>query len=285
MIQIFKKNHQILIFGALIIFNIVIWVFVFAEKPKDFVRVSFLDVGQGDAILIQARNGNQVLFDAGPNRKVLSELTKEMPFFDRSIDVLVATHPDRDHIGGFPEIVNRYKTRLFVDSYTSADTSIYSEFKGRLKSKNVSEIKARRGMVLDLKDGSFIEFLFPDRDVSELDPNDSSIIARYVFGEKCFLLTGDAPQKMEEYVLSLESDMECDVLKVGHHGSKTSTSDIFVSAVRPKFAIISADKDNNYGHPHEEVLSILKKYNVEIFSTADLGTIRIETNGKNLSIK
>ncbi len=284
MLQFLKKNYKILSIGLLLFFNITIWIFVFAEKPRSFVEVSFLDVGQGDSILIEARNGNQVLFDSGPNRKVLSELSKELPFFDRSIDILVATHPDTDHIGGFPEIVKRYKTRLFVEPGIGSETSLYKELKNRLKAERVSVLEAKKGMVIDLKDGSFIEVFFPDRDISGLDPNDASIIARYVFGEVCFLLTGDASQKMEEYVLSLEKeDLNCDVLKVGHHGSKTSTSPAFVSAVSPSVAIISAGKDNRYGHPHEEVLETLEKAGIEILSTAQMGTIRMRTDGKNLN--
>lgn len=286
MLQILRKNYKFIALTVLLLFNVIVWLFVFAERPKSFARISFLDVGQGDAILIQARNGNQVLFDSGPNRKVLSELSKEMPFFDRSLDIVIATHPDADHIGGFPEIIKRYDTKFFIEPGISAETSHYRELKERLKIKNIPQLKARRGMVLDMKDGSFVEILFPDRDVSGLDPNDASIIARYVFGENCFLLTGDASQKMEEYFLDLEKDsIGCDVLKAGHHGSKTSSSDSFVSAVSPSIAIISAGKDNRYGHPHKEVLDVLEKYNIEVFNTAESGTIRLETDGKYLKVK
>ena len=138
----------------------------------------------------------------------------------------------------------------------------------------------RQGTIIDLSDGSYLEILFPDRDVSGLETNDASIIARFVYGETCFMLTGDSPAKMEESLVRIYGEsLHCDVLKVGHHGSKTSTSEIFLSALRPSFAIISAGKNNSYGHPHKDVLDRITKMDIKIFSTADSGTITMFSDG------
>lgn len=247
--------------------------------------VSFLDVGQGDAILIQSPKGKRVLIDSGSSRQVLRSLSQELPFFEKEIEVLIGTHPDTDHIGGFPEVVRRYKTGVFIDPGVSSENSSFMELKKRISENKIPHIVARQGMIIDFKDGSYLRVLFPDRDVSGIDSNDASIIAQYIFGENCFLLTGDSPKKIEEYLVeTFSQDLECEVLKVGHHGSQTSTSELFISKVMPKFSVISAGKDNRYGHPHLEVTETLKKFGSQILNTAESGTIRMRADGERLEV-
>jgi len=275
-----RRNFAPFLVLILFVLNLLIWLAVSYERPRDFVSVSFLDVGQGDSILITGRTGNQILIDAGPNKSVLREISRETFFFDRFVDVLIATHPDRDHIGGFPHILNRYKVGLFVEPGVESENSIDDEIDRKLGEKDIKTILARSGTIIDLSDGSYLEILFPDRDVSGLETNDASIIARFVYGETCFMLTGDSPAKMEESLVRIYGEsLHCDVLKVGHHGSKTSTSEIFLSALRPSFAIISAGKNNSYGHPHKDVLDRITKMDIKIFSTADSGTITMFSDG------
>ncbi len=260
------------------------------EDRGRVLTVAFLDIGQGDAIFIEAPTGNQLLIDGGPGKSILRELSKVMPFYDRSIDVLVASHPDADHIGGLNDVLRRYKIDLFMEPGVEGETTIYKELNSRLERLKIKKLEARRGMVVDLGEGTILQILFPATDPSGMETNTASIVARLVYGEHEFLLTGDSPENIEEYLVSLECPkcpltLEADVLKAGHHGSKTSTSDIFVQAVSPDFAIISAGKDNRYGHPHPEVIDTLTKHKTKILRTDEQGRIIFESDGLNLRIK
>jgi competence protein ComEC len=227
-----------------------------------------------------------VLIDGGKNRKVLTELGRTLPFGDKHIDVVIATHPDADHIGGLPEVVDRYKVGVFLESDVKTENNINDVLHARLDDKDIQKITARRGMVLDLGGGAKLSILFPNQDVSTLDPNDASIVAKLVYGEDSFLFTGDAELRTENILLNLDEDsLNSDVLKVGHHGSRSSTFILFAEAVSPEYAVISAGKNNSYGHPHKEVLDILKKVDAKVLSTINLGTIKFETDGKTLEIK
>lgn len=259
--------------------NLILWISVASLKPKDFVKVSFLDVGQGDSILIESTNHNQILIDGGVDTRVLEKLSKALPLFDRHIDVLIESHPDRDHIGGLPEVVERYAISAFFEPGVESDNSVDDELKKRIKEKNISMFFARKGTVIEMGDGSYLEILFPDRDVSGMETNDASIVAKYVFGESCFLLTGDSPKKIEQYLIGQYKDhLKCSVLKAGHHGSRTSTSKEYLHFVKPEIAIISAGKDNSYGHPHKEVLDALEMINAKILKTFEKGTIVLLAN-------
>lgn len=227
-----------------------------------------------------------MLIDGGKNRKVVSELGKLMPFGDRSIDILISTHPDADHIGGLPEVVSRYQVGLYLEPGVESDNSLDDELNTRLDKKKVERLLARRGQVIDFGDGVKLVILFPNTDVSSWETNDASIVAKLVYGQHSFLLTGDSPIKTENILLKLDpATLDVDVLKAGHHGSRTSTSLSFAQAASPAYTIISAGKDNSYGHPHQEVLNILQKVGSQIVSTAQEGTITFVTDGNALEYK
>lgn len=186
-----------------------------------------------------------------------------MPFGDRYIDVVIETHPDLDHAGGLVVVRESYEVGL-----------------------NLNQNTARRGQVINFGDGVSLAILFPTGDVSRLDPNDGSVVAKLVYGEQSFLLTADAGLRTENILLNLsKSQVDTDVLKAGHHGSRTSTSLPFAQAASPLYAIISAGKDNSYGHPHKEVLNTLEKVGSKVLNTASLGTIKFETDGETLQLK
>ncbi len=270
--------------GALFVLNIFIWNVIFSND-RDKLTVSFLNVGQGDAIFVEAPNGNQVLIDGGPNKSVLSELGKIMPFWDRSIDVVIATHPDKDHIGGLPKILKRYDVDYIFETDVVADTAIYGEFEKQIDEAGVQKIKARRGQMIWLDGDVYIQILFPDRDVSELEANTASIIARLVYSETEFMFMGDSTKSIENYLVQNYGEgLQSDVLKLGHHGSKTSTSELFLGYVSPMLAIISAGKNNRYGHPHKEVIDILKRFGIKSESTKN-GKITIVSDGDDIRIK
>ena len=284
--EFMMKRWREVVVGALIFSNIFVWLAVVERRPSETLTVYFLDIGQGDAIFIDSPTHGRLLLDGGKNMKVLTELGKILPFADKRIDVLIESHPDSDHIGGLPEVVSRYKVGVFLEPGVESDNIIDDELHRRLEEKKIPEILARRGMVINFGDGVKLEILFPNQDVSKWETNRASIIARLVYGEKSFLLTGDSPIAIENVMLNLDSEiLDSDVLKAGHHGSHTSTSLPYAQAVSPEYAVISAGLNKTYGHPHKEVLDILQKLGTNILSTAALGPIVFKTDGKSLYLK
>ena len=264
--------------------NVFIW-YTNAWRESDKLLVYFLDVGQGDSIFIQSPGGNQMIVDGGPGASVLEELSKILPFHDKKIDVVVSTHPDKDHLGGLVDVLKHFDVDFEIDPGVPTETVIFESFNRILGTKDTKRLTAKRGMTINLGGGVKFIIFFPDRDVSGLETNVASIIGKLVYGDTSFLLTGDAPEQTEEYLAALDGgDLESDVLKVAHHGSKNSASISFTEAVNPTYAVIQAGKDNSYGHPHAEVIEVLKSRDIEIFGTYDLGTILIESDGKNLNI-
>ncbi len=257
---------------------------------EEKLQVAFLDVGQGDATFIESPTGTQVLIDGGKGGMVLSKLSEVMGFFDRDIDMIVATHPDMDHIGGLIGVLDRYTVHTILITENESDTPAFEAFTDRIFEEGAKILIARRGQIYDLGSGSAgsttLSILFPDRDARDFESNASSIVARLVYGESEYLFTGDAPKEIEEYLISLDAQgIASDVLKVGHHGSRTSTSEIFVNAVIPDVAIISAGKDNSYGHPHGEVTKLLTARGIAQKNTADLGSIVSVSDGKEIYFK
>lgn len=261
-----------------------IWRAVLAEERNAVLTIAFLDVGQGDAIFIEAPSGNQMLIDGGAGASVLRELGRLLPAHDRSIDVVMATHPDQDHIGGLSAVLKSYDVSHVVRSGAVNDTAVYRAFNTAIENENGAQVLfARRGTRIDIGGGAYFDILFPNRDVTAADPNNASIVGRLVYGDMEIMLTGDAPNSVERYLVSLGgSVLVSDILKVGHHGSKTSSSEAFIGFVDPDYGIISAGCDNRYGHPHQDVLSVLAQFDIEVLSTCGEGTIVFEADGKTL---
>lgn len=289
----------------LLVANIAVWHAVYVENRRKYLTVAFMDVGQGDAIFIETPNGNQVVIDGGPSSKILNELGALMPWYDKTIDMLVITNPDKDHIAGFVDVLRRFRISYLLESGTKNKSLVHQTVQELVAEKNIEKIIAGRGMKFFLDEDAILTVLFPDKDVSKEKPNDGSIVMRLKYGDTEIMLTGDAPISVEKHLISLskfglgeskfgesktqpagpvgselESELESDILKVGHHGSKTSTSAEFLTAVDPKYAVISSGKENKYGHPSEETLATLKKRDLKILRTDELGTIVMKSDGK-----
>lgn len=265
----------------LTIFLLSISVFLIYLDWRNSHRVftfAMLDVGQGDGLFIESPTGTQVLFDMGPAHKALGPLSRVMSPFDRSIDAVIVTNPDADHIGGFADIFKNYKVGMILESGALTDSKVYQNFREEIKKQNTPSILARRGMRLNLGGGVFIDILFPDRDVASWATNDGSVVARLTYGKTSIMLTGDSTAKTEKIILSENpaATLDSTILKVGHHGSRTSTSDSFVRAVTPSYALISVGKNNNYGHPHQDTLDTLSQFGAEILQTDILGTVIVK---------
>ena len=268
--------------AILIVANVLVWSYAF---PAQELRVSFFDVGQGDAIFITGPTGVQMLIDGGSNAAVLRELGDAVPFFDRTLDAVVATHPDKDHIGGLSDVVSRYDIAFYIESGVKSDTSASRALDDLLVQRDVESLTAHRGMRFVLGGGAYADVLFPDRDVRNLETNTSSVIMKILYGETTFLLTGDSPSSIEQYLVTLDGQsLQSDVLKAGHHGSKTSSSEVFVDAVMPRYVVISRGCDNSYGHPHAEVIEKIQAIGARLLDTCTDGTITFSSNGAEVSL-
>lgn len=238
--------------------------------------VHYIDVGQGDAILIQSPNGKNMLIDGGTKSagdKVVSFLKSKGV---STLDVVVATHPDADHIGGLIDVLKNFKVNQFIDSGKAHTTQTYYEILQMIDDKNIPFKVAKRNDAIQLDSVLKTNILYADENAS--DNNDASIVIRTSYGSVSFMFTGDAGTNIEGKLLS-RNDIKSTYLKAGHHGSNTSSSASFINAVNPTGTILSYGKDNSYGHPHAEVVERLQTVGSKIYSTAEAGDITITTDG------
>lgn len=272
----------VIVFSFLIIANIVSWFFVFNEK--DCLEVVFFDVGQGDSIFIETKQGHQILIDGGKDKTVLSKLENEMDFFDKEIDLVILTHPDKDHFGGLTSVLDNYEVLNFMWTGVLKDSFDFNKFKSLLDDENVIIGKAGQTVVID---DISLKTLHPQLSLEGKEAknlNDSSLVFKLIYGNSSFLLTGDLTCKMEEVLINNDYDLSADILKVGHHGSKYSTCEDFLKEVSPKYAIIQVG-ENNYGHPDSEVLDRLEENNIKVMRTDLNSDVKFYSNGKQLLLK
>lgn len=258
----------------------IVWVFIFFPgKPN--LEISFLNVGQGDSIYIKGPTGLQILVDGGKDRSVLRELGKRMAPLDRSIDLVVETHPDADHIGGLPGVFKNYRIGQFMSPGIPNETNPTEALEHAVADEPILHpLIARRGMRLHLGGGAYADVLYPDRDVAQVETNTGSVVLHVVYGTTSFFLSGDAPESVEDWLVHLDGDnLKSDVVKAGHHGSRTSTGDALLVAADPKVVVISAGKDNSYGHPHAETLARIASSGASVLSTIDEGAVTFVSDG------
>ena len=264
-----------------------VWYAVFYFESHQNLLLTFFDVGQGDSIFIEVPNGNQILIDGGPGDKILAKLGRELPFWDRSLDLLVLTHAHVDHVGGLLEVLKRYHIDAILESGEVYSTPEYQEWHRLIKEKNIPVFIARRGQVVYIGKDIKLGVLSPFENyngVSLKNPHEANVSTKLVFGKTSALFMGDA-EKSIEYRLVEEnsSELKSDILKVGHHGSKTSSSADFLKAVSPRFAVIQVGRNNRYGHPTQEVLDRLSSAGIKIFRTDLDGDIGFISNGITLT--
>ena len=282
-----KRHWRAIVLASLVAGNGLIWLLAWQlARPQPLV-LAFLDVGQGDAIYIEAPNGNQLLIDAGEGKQILPALAGVMPFYDRSLDVVLATHPDADHIGGLASVLESYEVVGIMDTGLSSDTATYRAFLEAVEeeikdSKNNSQnLVARAGARINLGNNVYLDILWPRQVFANQEANGASVVARLVYGETSALLTGDAPVVVERALLTTYPDFRSDILKVGHHGSKTSSDPAFLKAAAAQYAIISAGAGNRYGHPTQTVLDKLAAAGAQVLRTDAAGTIICRSNSLN----
>lgn len=268
---------------ALLFLALCIWYAAIREDRRGLLTVSFLNIGQGDAIFIDAPSGRQALIDGGPGGIVLRELSKVIPWYDRTIDVVIPTHPDADHIGGLVDVLPRYKIGMIVHSDVEGDTATAKALVEAQAREGAQQIVARRGQIIDLGGGAYLEILSPDRSVQNVETNTGCVVARLVYGKTSFMLSCDAPKEIENYLVRLDgADLHSDVLKAGHHGSKNSSSELFVGFVNPAYGIFSRGCNNKYGHPAPEIVALFERFGIPTSDTCKDGTITFVSDGEKV---
>jgi len=245
--------------------------------PDGRLHVYFLDVGQGDAILLQAPDGRQILVDGGPSPAALLDgLGNLMPFWDRSLDLVILTHPDSDHMDGLLNLPARYAIGAAMEVNGEGGSSWHAA----LEAEGVSPVPAQRGM--EIRAGDVLLTVLHPQEQGDAS-NAGSMVLRVDYGQTSLLLTGDAPFETEDAMMGAGLPLDVDVLKVGHHGSGGSTSGRFLAAVSPRIAVIQVGEDNRFGHPDQAVLDRLQ--GVEVWRTDLNGRIEVISDGARLWVK
>jgi len=261
-----------------------------ATMPDDNLHISFLDVGQGDAILIQ-RGSQQVLVDGGPSPQAIGlELGRKMPFWDRTIDLVVLTHPSADHVTGLVEVLHRYKVKQVLYPDLEFESDIYDEWLRLLREKDIKYTLAQAGQQIDFCPEVIVEVLNPPTPLltdTESDVDNNGVVLRLKVGEVSFLLTADMMWEAEFELIARRASLTSTVLKVGHHGSTTSTTSEFLAVVNPRLAVISVGEDNPFGHPSDEVVDRLEQKlgQENIYRTDEHSTIEFITDGERLWVR
>lgn len=256
------------------------------------LRIIFFDVGQGDAIFVETPDGHQMLIDGGSGEKIIEELSRALPYFDRTLDVVVATHPDADHITGLIPVLEKYQVNRIVTSPLPGHTGVFESLETSIKNEHAVVHVAKRGDEIVFGDGVVARILYPPSPYrgSKDETNDASVSMIITYGDESVLLTGDLPSTHESELLRLWPSHEpvgshVTIYKAGHHGSKYSSGEQLLSYIKPEYAVISAGKNNKYGHPNPETLSRLQTYAKEILSTIERGTITFLLDGKSLQLE
>lgn len=267
----------------LAISTVFIWSVVLAYQDNN-LYVYFLDIGQGDSAYIRTPQKHDIVIDGGPDNLVLSRIGKYMPFYDRKIELMILTHPHEDHINGLIEIVKRYNVEQILYSDAEYDSAAYYEWNRLIAQKNISKVEAIIDQKIKMGDVIFDVF-YPDIDMtgtSIKNINNASVVGQLVYGETKILFTGDAEKEVEKKLVeNIGSDLDSDILKVGHHGSKSSSIEKFIELVSPEVSIISAGANNKYKHPHKETLMTLEEGNSKIYRTDYHGDIKCWSDGYN----
>jgi competence protein ComEC len=285
-----KKKYFLFFAGFLMALNFVCWGEVFALMGPQYLEVNFLNVGQGDSAFIETPGNNQILIDGGPDSTVLGKLGQNMPFWDKTLDLVILTHPEKDHMQGILYVLQKYKADYILWSGVTKTAPEYDAWLAVLEKQKKMGAKiliAEAGQ--EIKAGNvLIDTIYPLENMEgkemKSSSNDSCVVSKLIYSKNSFLFTGDIDTTAEKKIVNSGEIISSDVLKVAHHGSKYSTSDLFLAGLGAKLAVIEVGK-NSYGHPTDEVLNRLENFGIKVLRTDQSGDIKMVSDGKNIYIK
>lgn len=268
-------------FFGIVLLSLVLTGAHWARAPDGQLRLDLLNIGQGDAILVTLPGGERLLVDGGPEQTVLRELGEVMPFMDRRIDLVVLTHPHEDHVAGLVPVLRRYDVGVLLIAGSVTRNAAYEALLATAREREIPIEMARADRDLTFEDAT-LDVLYPltsqaGRTIENV--NNASVVIMVRAGPYTLLLTGDAEREVEEELLAAGADLDADVLKVGHHGSRSSSTPAFLDAVTPNVALISCGVDNSYKHPHHETLEALEDRDVQVHRTDAEGRVRLTFEG------
>ncbi|MDF1498008.1 MAG: MBL fold metallo-hydrolase [Patescibacteria group bacterium] len=270
--SIYKKNIIFIILIFLSVLIVFFWQNYFVKNQKS--QIVYFDVGQGDSAMIDTGNNIQILIDGGEGNIILEKLGKHISLLDREIELVIMTHPDKDHIGGLIEVLKYYQVELILETGIICETAICRKWDKLIEEKNIPVKYAEFGQRIVIDDIE-INILYPFESLQNIkvkNDNESSIILKVNLENELYLFTGDAGFKVENELIDKSIYLKTDILKISHHGSKNATSNEFLRLVNPKKAVISVGK-NSYGHPTNELLNRLKNMNIDFFRTDEVGDL------------
>lgn len=263
-------------------------VLVWQRRSTADLTVAVLNVGQGDALYIAFPSGERWLIDGGPDESVLAQVDAFLPFGDRRLTGVVLTHPHADHVAGLVAVLNRYAVGTVVMPVAEHTSPPYLAFLEAVKREAITVVPVDHPFAWEGVSKGVAwrwEFLYPTMRLGTLaDNNETSVVSRLTFGTRSFLFTGDAPADVERTLIAAGRNLKSDVLKVGHHGSDTATSQEFLAAVMPTYAAISAGARNRYGHPSANIVERLAHAGAAVLRTDEIGTIIFRSNGTTLTV-
>lgn len=280
---------SLIVLGGAIIW--LIWPGLPSTTADAACRLSALDVGQGDALLIRTPDRQDILIDGGPSTNFYQQIGQTLPPGDHDLELIILTHPHADHVNGLVEVLKRFDVHKILDTGVQYQQNAYREFENVVQEKKISESRAAAGQRLTIGTSTTLDVLWPAAALSDEKitkdnasegggVNDTSIVMKLTCGGSTAMLTGDAASDIEERLIERGSDVRATLLKVGHHGSRFSTSVDFLQAVRPTWALISVGRNNHYQHPHPSTLARLQKIETEILRTDERGTITMVSDGR-----
>ncbi len=283
-----KKLYKILAVLIAVFLVVLFFLFYFQLNQPKLLEVVFFNVGQGDAILVKSPYGQNILIDGGPDTRVIKELEKALPWWDKKIDLAILTHPHDDHLFGLIEVGKRYD--LLVSAHTGVvfENPNYQAWLGGFRNQDTALILIDRPQTITLGSDCYLEIIYPrfswvGKKADNI--NNFSIVARLVYRDNSFLFVGDLETEGEADLLASGADIKAQVLKVGHHGSETASSQRFLDKIKPQYAVIQVGQNNKFGLPSLRIIKRLERLGAMILRTDEQGRIVFLSDGRLLTVK
>lgn len=277
-------RHWLIVYTVLVA-SLLLASLEYTKQPTGTVQLHVFGVGQGDAMLLVSPSGKQIVVDGGPNLDLLEHLGKHMPLLDRTIELLVLSHPDADHITALPAVLQRYHVERILLSGAVHESSRYQALLEEIRRQHTSVLIADPSQDIDIGDGLYLDVLWPHDLLGKKpkNPNDPSVVIKALYGNQSILLSGDIGIDAEAALIASGVDVKSTILKVPHHSSRTSSSTGLLVAVQPELAIVSYGANNSFGHPHEDVVSRYAEHGISLLHAHEGNSIHLELDGSNAS--